>query len=98
MKRALRQLAAMHASAPLEHILVTGDITDDGTRGEWAEFLDLLRGYPELRARMTFVPGNHDVNIVDRTNPGRLDLPWSAGVALRKLRDRLKRLGEVQSQ
>jgi hypothetical protein len=32
------------------------------------------------------VPGNHDVNIVDRTNPGRLDLPWSAGVALRKLR------------
>jgi predicted phosphodiesterase len=86
ISRALRRLAAIHASAPVDHILVTGDITDDGTRGEWAEFLDLLRGYPELRARLSFVPGNHDVNIVDRTNPGRLDLPWSAGVALRKLR------------
>jgi len=83
---ALRQLAAIHAWAPLDHILVTGDVTDDGTRGEWAEFLDLLSGYPELRARLSFVPGNHDVNVVDRTNPGRLDLPWSAGVALRKLR------------
>ena len=26
------------------------------------------------------------MNIVDRTNPGRLDLPWSAGQSLRKLR------------
>jgi 3',5'-cyclic AMP phosphodiesterase CpdA len=84
--RALRKLAEMHASTPLDHILVTGDITDAGTRAEWAEFLDLLRSYPQLRARLSFVPGNHDVNIVDRTNPGRLDLPWSAGLALRKLR------------
>jgi hypothetical protein len=84
--RVLRQLAAIHESAPLDHILITGDVTDDGTRGEWAEFLDLLRGYPELRSRLSFVPGNHDVNVVDRTNPGRLDLPWSVGVALRKLR------------
>jgi 3',5'-cyclic AMP phosphodiesterase CpdA len=76
----------MHASNPFDHILVTGDITDAGTRAEWAEFLDLLRGYPQLRARLSFVPGNHDVNIVDRTNPGRLDLPWSAIHALRKLR------------
>jgi 3',5'-cyclic AMP phosphodiesterase CpdA len=76
----------MHESNPLDHILVTGDITDAGTRAEWAEFLDLLRSYPQLRARLSFVPGNHDVNIVDRTNPGRLELPWSAGQALRKLR------------
>jgi 3',5'-cyclic AMP phosphodiesterase CpdA len=86
LARALRQLAAIHAGTPLEHILVTGDVTDAGTRAEWVEFLDLLRGYPELRARLSFVPGNHDVSVVDRTNPARLDLPWSAGVALRKLR------------
>jgi hypothetical protein len=66
--------------------LLTGDITDAGTRAEWAEFIDLLRGYPELRARLSFVPGNHDMNIVDRTNPGTLDLPWSTGQLLRKLR------------
>ncbi len=83
---ALRKLAAMHALTPLDHILVTGDVTDAGTRAEWAEFIDLLRTHPELRARLSFVPGNHDVNIVDRTNPGRIELPWSAGQALRQLR------------
>jgi hypothetical protein len=39
-----------------------------------------------MRERLSFVPGNHDVNVVDRTNPARLDLPWSASQALRKLR------------
>ncbi len=85
-RNALRRLAAIHARTPLDRILVTGDITDAGTRAEWAEFIDLLRGCRELRGRLSFVPGNHDVNIVDRTNTGRLDLPWSAGPALRKLR------------
>ena len=65
---------------------MTGDITDAGTRAEWAEFIDLLRGCPQLRRRLSLVPGNHDVNIIDRANPGRLDLPWSAGQSLRKLR------------
>jgi 3',5'-cyclic AMP phosphodiesterase CpdA len=86
VRNALRKLAALHASAPLDHILVTGDVTDAGTRSEWAEFIDLLRGYPELRSRLSFVPGNHDVNIVDRSDASRIDLPWSAGESLRKLR------------
>ncbi len=86
IRTALRRLAAIHAASPVDRILVTGDITDAGLRSEWAEFLDLLRSHPELRARLSFVPGNHDVNIVDRTNPGRPDLPWSTGQSLRKLR------------
>ena len=86
IRRALRKLTAIHASRPLGRILVTGDITDAGTRGEWAEFIDLFRNYPELRARTSFVPGNHDMNIVDRNNPGRFDLPGSASQSLRKLR------------
>jgi hypothetical protein len=85
-RSALRKLAAIHARTPLDRILVTGDVTDAGTRAEWVEFIDLLRECPQLRERMSFVPGNHDVNIVDRTNPARLDFPWSAGQALRKLR------------
>ena len=84
--RALRKLSALQAASPLDHILVTGDITDAGTRAEWAEFMDLLRGRPELRERLSFVPGNHDTNVVDRTNAGRLDLPWSSSQSLRKLR------------
>jgi hypothetical protein len=86
IRSALRKLGAIHASAPLARVLMTGDITDAGTRAEWAEFIDLLRGCPELRRRLSLVPGNHDVNIIDRANPGRLDLPWSAGQSLRKLR------------
>jgi hypothetical protein len=35
---------------------------------------------------MLILPGNHDVNIVDRTNPARLDLPFSPGKRLRQAR------------
>src|SRR5215471_16757011 len=83
---ALERLAAIHASHPLHRVLVTGDITDAGTRSEWAEFIDLIEHFPDLRSRMSLVPGNHDINIVDRTNTARPDLPWSVGKALRKLR------------
>ena len=92
---ALEKLAAIHASNPVDRVLVTGDITDAGTRSEWAEFIDLIQTFPELRSRMSFVPGNHDTNIVDRTNTGRPDLPWSVGQALRKLRFVLA-LDEIQ--
>jgi len=85
-RRTLRTLAAIHAATPLDRVLITGDITDAGTRAEWVEFLDLLRRAPELRARILFVPGNHDVNVIDRTNPGRFALPWSESHALRQLR------------
>ena len=85
-RNALRKLVTIHKQTPLDRIVVTGDITDAGTRAEWVEFSDLVRTCKDLRVLLSFVPGNHDVNIVDRTNPGRLDLPWSSGPALRKLR------------
>jgi 3',5'-cyclic AMP phosphodiesterase CpdA len=92
---ALRRLAELQHEAPLDRVLVTGDVTDAGTRAEWAEFIDLLRDTPGLREQLSFVPGNHDVNVVDRTNAGRLDLPWSASQSLRKLRTILA-LDQVQ--
>ena len=45
-----------------------------------------LAGHPALAARTLILPGNHDVNIVDRTNPARLDLPTSPGKRLRQMR------------
>jgi 3',5'-cyclic AMP phosphodiesterase CpdA len=86
IRNALRKLVAIHSESPLDRVLITGDVTDAGTRAEWAEFMDLLRSCPRVRSRVSFVPGNHDVNIVDRTNPGRLDMPGSTGLSLRKLR------------
>ena len=84
--RAFCELNKIDARQALDRIIVTGDVTDAGTRAEWLEFLALLHAWPDLRRRLLFVPGNHDINIVDRTNPGRLDLPWSVAGALRKLR------------
>ena len=84
--RVLAQLAAMHAADPFDHVLITGDMTDAGRASEWAEFLDALYEHPELAARTIMLPGNHDVNVVDRANPARLDLPFSPGKRLRQMR------------
>ncbi len=86
LERVMKKLDALHAAQPLDIILVSGDMTDAGSSAEWAEFLDLMTRYPALAARMLILPGNHDVNIVDRANPARLDLPFSPGKQLRYLR------------
>ena len=85
-------------------VLITGDMTDAGRSAEWVEFLDLVDRHPDLAGRMLILPGNHDVNIVDRANPARLDLPFSQAKSLRKMRalsaiaavggDRLRLIGE----
>jgi 3',5'-cyclic AMP phosphodiesterase CpdA len=97
LRDALRELAGIQARTPCDRILMTGDITDAGTRAEWAEFLDLLQEHPEVRSRGYLVPGNHDVNVVDRAHPALIDLPWSTGQALRKLRTILA-MDEVQGE
>ena len=84
--RVMGRLAAIHAADPLDLVLVTGDMTDAGRATEWAEFLDVVAQYRDLAALMVMLPGNHDVNIVDRANPARLDLPFSPGKRLRQMR------------
>jgi Calcineurin-like phosphoesterase len=86
LARLMARLAAIDAAHPLDHVLVTGDMTDAGRATEWAEFLDAISQYPDLAARMILLPGNHDMNIVDRANPARLDLPFSPGKRLRQMR------------
>ena len=86
LERILAHLAAIHATDPLDHIVITGDMTDAGRASEWAVFLDALACHPELATRTVMLPGNHDVNIVDRANPARLDLPFSPNMRLRQIR------------
>ena len=86
LARLLAELETLHASDPLDAILITGDMTDAGRSSEWAEFLDAVMRHPGLAGRMLMIPGNHDLNIVDRANPARLDLPMSPNKRLRKLR------------
>jgi predicted MPP superfamily phosphohydrolase len=84
--RILAQIDKIHAKQPLDLILITGDITDAGRSAEWAEFLAALAGYPNLAKRMIVLPGNHDINVADRANPARLELPTSPGRRMRELR------------
>jgi 3',5'-cyclic AMP phosphodiesterase CpdA len=83
---ALKRLDELHRRQPVDAIVITGDLTDAGTAPEWAELLDILDAFPRLVPLMVGVPGNHDVNIVDRANPARLDLPTSPKKRLREVR------------
>lgn len=86
LDRALAAVAEADARERLDWILVTGDITDAGRNAEFIAFEEALARWPGLRDRVLIVPGNHDVNIVDRANPSRLELPQAPGGALRRLR------------
>jgi hypothetical protein len=84
LARLLSRLEVIHATEPLD--LILGDITDAGRSSEWAEFLTAMAKHPNLAKKTLLLPGNHDVNVVDRANPARLDLPTSPGKRLRQLR------------
>jgi hypothetical protein len=86
LERVLTRLDAIHAERPLDFVLVTGDMTDAGRSAEWAEFFAALASHPRLAERALILPGNHDINVVDRANPARLDLPTSPGRRLREMR------------
>src|SRR6202022_3982094 len=95
LNRLLSQLEALHATDPLDAILITGDMTDAGRSAEWAEFLDALAKHPRLAERVVMLPGNHDLNIAYRANPARLDLPTSPSKRLRQMRA-LSAMAELQ--
>jgi hypothetical protein len=95
LARVLSRLEAIHAERPLDLVLITGDETDAGRSSEWAEFITALERHPRLAERALILPGNHDINVVDRANPARLELPTSPTALLRKLRT-LSAIDEVQ--
>ncbi len=93
----LDRLAEIHESEPLDLLLITGDMTDAGRSAEWGEFLDAMARHPALAQRSLILPGNHDVNIVDRANPARLELPGSPGKHLRQMRT-LSAMAAIQGE
>lgn len=86
IETALAALSRAHADEAVDLVLMSGDMTDCGRSAEWAEFFAILDRYPDLRERCLMLPGNHDLNVVDRTNPARLELPTSIGKSLRQMR------------
>ncbi len=86
LRATLARLDAIHAAEPLDMVLITGDLTDAGRSAEWAEFFAILADHPALAAIVVALPGNHDVNVVDRASPARMDLPLSPMPLLRQMR------------
>ena len=86
LHRTLALLEELDASEPLDIVLISGDATDAGRAAEWAEFLEAMAAHPRFADRVLIIPGNHDVNIVDRANPARLDLNIGPNARLRKIR------------
>lgn len=86
LSRVFERLDATHQTSPIDIVLLTGDMTDAGRSSEWAEFYERLADYPAIADRMLILPGNHDVNVVDRANPARLELPTSPRKQLRQMR------------
>jgi hypothetical protein len=82
----MARLNEIHATEPLDVVLITGDLTDAGRSSEWAEFHSALAAYPRLAERVLALPGNHDVNVVDRASPARMEWPASPTKRLRRLR------------
>lgn len=86
LEHVLSELETIHARDPLDAIVISGDVTDAGRSTEWAELLEALERHPRLAERVLVVPGNHDLNVVDRANPARVDLPTSPKRRLRQVR------------
>ena len=86
LEQVMARIEALNADRQVDLILITGDMTDAGRSAEWAEFLDILAAHRDLARRVIILPGNHDLNVVDRANPARLDLPFSPAKSLRKMR------------
>jgi hypothetical protein len=95
LRQTLARLDEVHAAHPLDLVLITGDLTDAGRSAEWAEFFAALAAYPKLAELVIALPGNHDVNVVDRASPARMDLPMSPMKRLRQVRT-ISALGMLQ--
>ena len=85
-RRLFAMLEKIDAEDKLDVILITGDMTDAGISTEWVAFFDILAEFPKLAGRVLLLPGNHDLNIIDRSNPARMDLPTSPDRRLRQIR------------
>jgi hypothetical protein len=68
----------------IDVVLITGDITDSGSRHEWGKFFSSLS--PEIMEKVIILPGNHDINITDKEWPWRVELISSVARKTRLVR------------
>jgi Icc protein len=57
--RVAAALELVRARAP-DHVVITGDLTEDGSDAQFEELAEILRASGLSPSRVTLVPGNHD--------------------------------------
>ena len=75
--RASRQLARARA-LDVDHVLITGDLTEDGQESQFSQLAEVLAGSGFAPEQITMVPGNHDGYSSNRAFEGALDGPLKA--------------------
>lgn len=75
--RLRRALRAAHA-ARVDHVVVTGDLTEDGVPAQFEALAEELHAAPFAPERITLVPGNHDGYTAARAFEDALSGPLSA--------------------
>ncbi len=60
--RAVRNVVESIADSSVDHLIITGDLTNGGRDEEYEEVIDVLKAFKYIdAARLTVVPGNHDL-------------------------------------
>lgn len=77
-------LQHVHAASP-DAIVISGDLTDDGSIGAWEEFLK-TPSLEVIKDRLVIAPGNHDLNLVEQSKTRSLFRIWSIRAIGRHLR------------
>jgi Calcineurin-like phosphoesterase len=68
----------------LDVVLATGDLTDSGMAHEWHNLFASMS--PELLKKLLIIPGNHDLNITDKSDPLRGETLGFKGRNIRLIR------------
>ncbi|HUT53284.1 MAG TPA: metallophosphoesterase [bacterium] len=61
---AKKVLDFVHAKYPDDHVIVTGDVTDDGSAEQYENAMELLARFNRGPRRIFICPGNHDFGAV----------------------------------
>lgn len=75
--RIARARAALDAAAGADHLVITGDLTEDARDAQFSLLAELLAASPFLPEQVTLVPGNHDAYAPDAWSRA-LDGPLAA--------------------
>jgi len=74
----LEALVADLRAQPVDHLALTGDLSNVSLEGEWREALRWLSSYGAPAEAVTVIPGNHDAYVTDVVQGGTFEKLFAA--------------------